>query len=141
MIIEAILQLEKGLNAANVNKVFNLTLKSFLDRDHSNTLCHMCDSRGVNLIIWRSENAVNAFQNVFYSCSSYLKGIPPYSKYLYHKFEDNPLRDMVRLKRNGRKYLYRFIGFESPLWLSDLSAAQITVSALFFIHFCVLNRL
>ena len=52
-----------------------------------------------------------------------------------------PLKNVARLNRNVNEYLHRFIGLKPPLWLSDLCAPQIIVSALFLILLkCVLHH-
>src|SRR6266567_2465340 len=100
MIIEAILQLDKGLNAANVNKVFNLTLKSFLDRDHSNALYYMGNSRSGNSVIWIPENAMRDFQNIFYNPPLHLKALEKHSHCLHNELEGTSPQGVVRLGRN-----------------------------------------
>ena len=77
-------------------------------------------------------------ENGYHDSSLYLEGIPNNSKYICHKFEDTPPKDVARLSGNIREFFLRLIDPEPPLWLSDLCAALITVSALFLIHFiCV----
>jgi hypothetical protein len=78
--------------------------------------------------------------NGYPKCSSYPKGILHNSQYICHKLEIIPPKNMTRLNKNVSEYLHCFIGLKPPLWLSDLCAALITVSALFLIHLiCVLH--
>lgn len=72
-------------------------------------------------------------ENEYHDSSLYLKGIPHNSQYICHKFEVIHPKNVARLNRNVCEYLHRFIGLKPPLWLSDLCAALITVSALFLI--------
>ena len=77
-------------------------------------------------------------ENGYQNCSLHLEGIPNNSKYICHQFEDTPPKDVARQSGNVREFFLCLIDPEPPLWLSDLCAALITVSALFLIHFiCV----
>jgi hypothetical protein len=73
-------------------------------------------------------------ENGYYKCSSYPKGIPRNSQYICHKLEVIPPKNMARLNGNVSEFLHCFFDLKPPLWLSDLGAALIIVSALFFIH-------
>jgi hypothetical protein len=94
--------------------------------------------RSANTTLVFAGTLKDIIENGYYNSSLYFEGIPNNSKYICHKFEDTPPKDVTRISRNVREFFLRLIDPEPPLWLSDLCAALITVSALFLIHFiCV----
>jgi hypothetical protein len=90
--------------------------------------------RSANTTLVFAGTLKDILENGYHNSSLYLEGIPNNSKYICHKFEETPPKDLARLSGNAREFFLSLIDPEPPLWLSDLSAALIKVSALFFIH-------